>query len=118
MSSLSEQTLLITGANGFVAGHIIKVALEKGYKVKGAVRTDSSAAHLKATFPTYSSQLSTTIVKDITDVESFKDAFGPDVTGVIHSECHCSPATVPQSLCLGTFHNLSLWGVWQVIDMH
>lgn len=85
MSSLSEQTLLVTGANGFVAGHIIKVALEKGYKVKGAVRTDSSAAQLKATFPTYSSQLSTTIVPDITNVESFKDAFGQDVTGVIHT---------------------------------
>lgn len=85
MSSPSEQTLLVTGANGFVAGHIIKVALEKGYKVKGAVRTDSSAAQLKATFPTYSSQLSTTIVPDITIVESFKDAFGQDVTGVIHT---------------------------------
>lgn len=110
MSSPSEQTLLITGANGFVAGHIIKVALEKGYKVKGAVRTDSSAAHLKATFPTYSSQLSTTIVNDITNVESFKDAFGPDVTGVIHSEYHSSPVTVPQLLCFGMFHNVPLWG--------
>lgn len=85
MSSPSEQTLLVTGANGFVAGHIIKVALDKGYKVKGAVRTDSSAAQLKATFPAYASQLSTTIVPDITHAESFKDAFGPDVTGVIHT---------------------------------
>ena len=85
MSSTSEQTLLVTGANGFVAGHIIKVALEKGYHVKGAVRTDSSAAQLKATFPAYSSQLSTTIVPDITNVESFKEAFGPEVTGVIHT---------------------------------
>lgn len=85
MSSPSEQTLLVTGANGFVAGHIIKVALEKGYKVKGAVRTDTSAAQLRATFPAYPSQLSTTIVPDITRAESFKDAFGPDVTGVIHT---------------------------------
>lgn len=85
MSSPSEQTLLVTGANGFVAGHIIKVALEKGYKVKGAVRTNSSAAQLKATFPAFPSQLSTTIVPDITNVESFKDAFGQDVTGVIHT---------------------------------
>lgn len=111
MSSPSEQTLLVTGANGFVAGHIIKVALEKGYKVKGAVRTDSSAAHLKETFPTYSSQLSTTIVKDITNVESFKDAFGPDVTGVIHSEYHTSPATISQSTCFRMFHNASPWGL-------
>lgn len=85
MSSPSEQTLLVTGANGFVAGHIIKEALERGYKVKGAVRTDSSAAQLKATFPTYSSQLSTTILPDITNVESFKDAFGQSVTGIIHT---------------------------------
>lgn len=85
MSSPSEQTLLVTGANGFVAGHIIKVALEKGYKVKGAVRTDRSAAQLKDTFPTYSSQLSTTIVPDIINVDSFKEAFGPNVTGVIHT---------------------------------
>lgn len=85
MSSPSEQTLLVTGANGFVAGHIIKVALGKGYRVKGAVRTDSSAAQLKATFPKYSSQLSTVIVSDISQTESFKDAFGQDVTGVIHT---------------------------------
>lgn len=85
MSSPSDQTLLVTGANGYVAGHIIKEALERGYKVKGAVRTDSSAAQLKATFATYSSQLSTTIVQDITKLESFQDAFGQDVTGVIHT---------------------------------
>ena len=97
MSSPSEQTLLVTGANGFVAGHIIKAALEKGYKVKGAVRTDSSAAQLKGTFPAYSSQLSTTIVPDITNVESFKDAFGQDVTGVIHtaSVCVIQPSPPP-----------------------
>lgn len=111
MSSPSGQTLLVTGANGFVAGHIIKVALEKGYNVKGAVRTDSSAAQLKATFPTYSSQLSTTIVPSITDVESFKDAFGQGVTGVIHTASVSTifPLHGLHSACFGMLRNASFW---------
>lgn len=85
MSSPSEQTLLITGANGYVAGPIVKLALEKGYKVRGSVRTESSASTLKAMFPKYAASLSTVLVPDITKVEDFESAIDDFVTGIIHT---------------------------------
>lgn len=85
MSSPSDQTLLITGANGFVAGLIVRLALGKGYKVRGSVRSESSAVKLKAQFPDHASQLSIVLVPDITNPESFKEALDNSVTGVIHT---------------------------------
>ncbi|KAJ9149267.1 NAD-dependent epimerase dehydratase [Pleurostoma richardsiae] len=85
MASLSEQTLLVTGANGYVAGHIIKLALEKGYKVRGTVRSDASIPKLRDTFAQYASQLTFAIVPDITKPELYERAFESSVTGVIHT---------------------------------
>lgn len=75
MALPSEQTLLVTGANGYIAGLIIKLALEKGYKVKGSVRTESSADKLKTQFHEYAAQLSTVLVPDIVTIDSFEDAW-------------------------------------------
>ena len=39
MESLKNlRSVLVTGATGFVAGHVIKVLLEAGYNVRGTVR--------------------------------------------------------------------------------
>lgn len=85
MSSPSKPTLLITGVNGFVAGPIVKLALEKGYHVRDAVRTESSAANRRAMFPEYGSQLSTVLVPDITRVENFRSALDHTISGIIHT---------------------------------
>lgn len=87
MPSPSEQTLLVTGANSFVAGPIIKLALEKGYHVRGTVRSEVSTAKLRATFADYGSRLSFAIVPDMTWIESYEAAFAgvaAPITGVIN----------------------------------
>lgn len=87
MSSPSEQTLLITGANSYVAGHVIKVALEKGYHVRGTVRSEASTASVRSTFSTYGSKLTFAIVPDITKPELYEPAFAnptAPITGVIN----------------------------------
>ncbi|KKP01041.1 NAD dependent epimerase/dehydratase [Trichoderma harzianum] len=43
MTNPSGQTLLITVANGFLAGHVIKEALQQGYDVRSTVRSPESA---------------------------------------------------------------------------
>lgn len=86
MTATSEQTLLITGANSFVGGHIIQNALEKGYNVRGTVRSESSAAKVHAIFDKYASQLSVKVVSDITKPELYESAFAgatAPITGVI-----------------------------------
>ncbi|KAJ4414672.1 hypothetical protein N0V82_007786 [Gnomoniopsis sp. IMI 355080] len=90
MGAPPEKTILVTGSNGFVAGLIVKLALAKGYKVRGTVRSESSGAKLKATFPEYAAQLSTTLVPDITVVEDYEQALDVSITEVIHCASPCS----------------------------
>ena len=87
MSPPSEQTILVTGANSFVAGHIIKVALEKGYHVRGTVRSERSTAQVRDAFAQYGNKLSFGIVSDITKPEFYESAFAnaaTPITGVIN----------------------------------
>jgi nucleoside-diphosphate-sugar epimerase len=87
MPSPSKQTILVTGANSFVAGHIIKLALEKGYHVRGTVRSEASTAKVRAKFADYGSKLSFGIVPDITWIELYEGAFASvaaPITGVIN----------------------------------
>lgn len=43
-------TIIVTGATGYIAKHIIKSALEKGYKVVGTVRTSAKGEQVKKLF--------------------------------------------------------------------
>ena len=44
-------TVLVTGASGFIAKHIVRELLEHDYTVKATVRSDSGRAQLVALFP-------------------------------------------------------------------
>lgn len=81
---MSKGTILITGASGYLGGHLLKVALERGYNVRATARSNASTKKIADQFPEYASQISYTIVADITKVESYENAFD-GVTGVIHS---------------------------------
>ncbi|KAK5996318.1 NADPH-dependent methylglyoxal reductase GRE2 [Cladobotryum mycophilum] len=87
MATPSEQTLLVTGANGFVALHVIKEALSRGYHVRGTVRSESSASKVRSVFQQHASKLSLSIVSDLTKPELYQEAFAETITpitGVIH----------------------------------
>lgn len=43
----SETTVLVTGASGFIASHCIVQLLEKGYRVRGTLRTPSRADSIR-----------------------------------------------------------------------
>lgn len=75
MSTPSEQTILVTGANGYVAQHIVREALERGYHVRGTARSGSSLSKLRTIFAKYSSQLSLMTVPDITNPDNYEAAF-------------------------------------------
>ncbi|TFB00041.1 NADPH-dependent methylglyoxal reductase GRE2 [Trichoderma ghanense] len=87
MSSPSEQTLLITGANGYVALHIISEALTRGYNVRGTVRSASSASKVLPVFASHGPRFSVVVVPDLTNKDLYAPAFADTpapVTGVIN----------------------------------
>ena len=48
--SPEETTVLVTGASGFIAMHIVLQLLQQGYRVRGTLRTPAREANLRATF--------------------------------------------------------------------
>ncbi|GAD95698.1 cinnamoyl-CoA reductase, putative [Paecilomyces variotii No. 5] len=85
MTSPAEQTILLTGASGFVAAHILDKFLSKGYNVRGTVRSESSIPAIrKATNPQYHDKLSFAIVPDMQDPHAFDEAV-QGVNGILHS---------------------------------
>lgn len=86
MTSPSEQTLLITGANGFLAGHVIKEALEQGYDIRGTVRSPESAKKVRHLFAEYAERFSVFVIRDLTQRDNYENAFvgvSKPITGVI-----------------------------------
>jgi nucleoside-diphosphate-sugar epimerase len=64
--------VLVSGANGYLAIWIIKTLLDKGYSVRGTVRSANKGEHLTKIFSSYGSKFELTVVKDITAVLSFR----------------------------------------------
>lgn len=73
MPTVTAGKVLVTGANGYVAGWIIKLLIDAGYSVKGAVRSESKASHLRTVFSSLDDRFEAVIVPDITKVCAFGD---------------------------------------------
>ncbi|KAI9873719.1 MAG: methylglyoxal reductase (NADPH-dependent) gre2 [Pleopsidium flavum] len=82
--SHSGETILVTGASGFVAAHVLNDLLDQGYKVRGTVRSEESANKVRKTHAKYGDKLSFAIVKDVAAPGSFDEAV-KGVDGVIHT---------------------------------
>ncbi|ROT37227.1 NAD dependent epimerase/dehydratase [Sodiomyces alkalinus F11] len=86
-SQPSSQTVLITGSNGYIGAQIVSHALERGYNVRAAARSESSLATLRSKLSVdgaTSERLSTAIIPDITKPESYADSLS-GVTAIIHA---------------------------------
>ena len=60
--------VLVTGANGFAAIHIVDALLKKGYSVRATIRSGSKGTHLRKVFGKYGDKLELVVVPDITEV--------------------------------------------------
>ncbi|VUC29006.1 unnamed protein product [Clonostachys rosea] len=80
----SGKLILVTGANGFIATHIVQSLLQSGYRVRGAVRSQTSADATLKTFPESSQSLSVVIVPDMTVPGAFDEAV-KGVDAVLHT---------------------------------
>jgi len=78
------ETVLVTGASGFVAAHVLVAFLEAGFHVRGAVRSQSTADKVRKTHGKYGDALSFAIVPDMGAPGAFDEAV-KGVDGVIHT---------------------------------
>lgn len=64
----SPAKVLVTGANGFIAVWVVRTLLDKGYAVRGTVRTKAKTKYLKKLFEKYGDNFECVVVEDITKV--------------------------------------------------
>ncbi|KAG6861381.1 hypothetical protein C0995_000787 [Termitomyces sp. Mi166 len=64
----SSDKVLVSGANGFVAMWVVHKLLDKGYAVRGAVRSPHKGRYLEDYFKAYGNKFEIAIVEDITKV--------------------------------------------------
>ena len=77
------ETILVSGASGFIAAHVLNAFLDAGFHVRGAVRSSKSADAVRKTHAAYGDALSFAIVPDIAALGAFDEAV-KGVDGVGH----------------------------------
>ncbi|KAH9855693.1 NAD-P-binding protein [Lenzites betulinus] len=87
MPAVDSGKVLVTGANGFIAVWVVKTLLEQGFSVRGTVRSESKATHLRDIFASYGDKFEVVIVEDITKEGAFDEA----VKGIDAIEHTASP---------------------------
>ena len=84
----SSQVILLTGASGFVAAHVLNSLLQHGYKIRGTVRSEAAADKVRKTHSHLlnddASRLTFAIVPDLAATGAFDEAVR-GVDGVIHT---------------------------------
>ncbi|OJT09208.1 hypothetical protein TRAPUB_14345 [Trametes pubescens] len=84
MPAVTSGKVLVTGANGFVAVWVAKTLLDAGFSVRGTVRSESKAGHLRTLFASAGDKFEVVIVDDITKEGAF-DAHVGDVDAIAHT---------------------------------
>ncbi|KAI0690651.1 NAD(P)-binding protein [Cerioporus squamosus] len=74
MPAVTSGKVLVTGANGYVAVWVVKSYLDKGFAVRGTVRSESKAKYLRQLFQPYGDKFEVVIVDDITREGAFDEA--------------------------------------------
>lgn len=74
--------VLLTGASGFIAFHILQLLLDKGYHVRATVRSQAKADYIEKQFP--DAKLEFAIVEDVAEKGTFDKAV-KGVDYVVHT---------------------------------
>ena len=84
----SSQLILLTGASGFVAAHVLNSLLQHGYNVRGTVRSEATGGKVHKTHSHLlngdDNRLTFSIVQDVAATGAFDEAV-KGVDGVIHT---------------------------------
>ncbi|KAL4879882.1 NAD dependent epimerase/dehydratase [Aspergillus karnatakaensis] len=93
----TDATVLVTGANGFIASHTVDKLLEQGYKVRGTVRNPKPWLNQFFEDKYGKGRFETVIVSDFSNAQCIYDALH-GVSGVIHMVGDLSLSTDPNAV--------------------
>jgi uncharacterized protein YbjT (DUF2867 family) len=68
--SPKSSKVLVSGASGFVATWVIRHLLEKGYNVRGTVRSSGKGEYLKTLYKQHGDKFEYVIVEDVGKVRA------------------------------------------------
>ncbi|KAG6830276.1 hypothetical protein H0H92_001542 [Tricholoma furcatifolium] len=89
--------VLVSGANGFIAIWVVRRFLEKGYAVRGTVRSADKGKYLQEYFSSYKDKLEIVVVEDITKEGAFDEAVkGVDAIAHTASPFYLTAASVKE----------------------
>ncbi|KAI0690650.1 NAD(P)-binding protein [Cerioporus squamosus] len=83
MPALETGKVLVTGANGFIGAWLCKMLLDRGFSVRGTVRDDSKATHLRKLFASYGDKFEIAVVEDMLKEGAFDTAV-QGVDAIVH----------------------------------
>ena len=68
MPSITAGKVLVTGASGYIAGVTVKTLLDRGFSVRGTVRSESKGTVLRQALQDYGDRFEIVIVEDMAQV--------------------------------------------------
>ncbi|EIW53078.1 D-lactaldehyde dehydrogenase [Trametes versicolor FP-101664 SS1] len=84
----SAATVLVTGANGYIGHWVVRTLLERGYSVRGTVRSETKAQELvgfvSRIIPQAKDRFNAVVVPDIAEAGAFDEA-AKGLDGIIHT---------------------------------
>ncbi|EGW34746.1 uncharacterized protein SPAPADRAFT_57813 [Spathaspora passalidarum NRRL Y-27907] len=82
---MTSTSVFVSGANGYIAQHVVKQLLAKGYSVVGSVRSEAKGEELKSLIN--NDKFSYEVVPSLTEKGAFDDAIKkhPEVTVFLHT---------------------------------
>ncbi|KAJ5183457.1 NAD dependent epimerase/dehydratase [Penicillium capsulatum] len=75
MPPSNGQHILLTGANGFVASHILSMLVDRGFFITATVRSQGKADDIIQTHPSWKDSIQFAIVSDFTSENPFDEIF-------------------------------------------
>jgi nucleoside-diphosphate-sugar epimerase len=70
MPTIAEgDKVLVSGANGYIGCHVVRILLEKNYAVRGVVRSLPKGRYLSELFKPFGEKFELSIVEDIMKVD-------------------------------------------------
>ena len=64
-----ESKVLVTGASGFIASWVTKILLERGFHVRGTVRSAAKGEYLANLFKEHAARFEYVIIEDVAKVD-------------------------------------------------